>query len=309
MVVMMQHIRHVARRSGLHRLSLGRTSFDCRSRPIDRGIPAFAWPLQLQHRFFVEISEKKPGAVRRFYTDVSVQPSADTGKWHVTLDGRKLKTPKGSALDLPTKALAEAIAAEWDAQTENLAPDDMVMMTLACTAVDLTGPARDALVERVIPYLETDTICFPDDEEAVSGLSLPGSGDLLKMQKDEWDPLRTWFEQHFGVKVAIAEGLMAPKHPESTIATVKEALHQYDDWELTCVEQATYHAKSLITGVALVEKEGATAEDALRWSNLEEFFQIERWGLVEGEHDDSHALSLQWFNACKNFVQLRRMAE
>lgn len=264
---------------------------------------------KLHRRSFVEISDRKAGPVRRFYQSVSVQPTGDEGTWHVTLDERKLRTPKGSALDLPTKALADAIAEEWEAQEEHMKPHDMVMTTLGCTAVDLVGKQRDETITRMMPYLETDTICFEEDDASASGLSLPGSGDLLKLQQAEWGPVRAWFEQRFGVKVALAQGISLPAHPEATIATVKEALHRYDNWELTCVEQATTSAKSLITAVALVEKEGATAEDALRWSNLEEFYQIERWGLVEGEHDDSHELYLLWFSACQNFVRLRRLKD
>lgn len=38
--------------------------------------------------------------------------------WEVTLDHRRLKTPNGKVLTVPSESLARAIAAEWDAQTE-----------------------------------------------------------------------------------------------------------------------------------------------------------------------------------------------
>lgn len=38
--------------------------------------------------------------------------------WEVTLDHRRLKTPNGKVLTVPSESLARAIATEWDAQTE-----------------------------------------------------------------------------------------------------------------------------------------------------------------------------------------------
>merc|ERR1719316_866560 len=103
----MRQLLGLACRGGLHH----RYPAFCYKRwPV--GVDGAASTQQVHCRFFVEISEKKAGPVRRFYSDVGVQPAPDAGKWNVTLDQRTLKTPKGSALDLPTKALAQAIAEE-----------------------------------------------------------------------------------------------------------------------------------------------------------------------------------------------------
>lgn len=46
-------------------------------------------------------------------------------KWEVTLDQRRLKTPNGKVLTVPSEALARAIAAEWDAQTQYIVQPTM----------------------------------------------------------------------------------------------------------------------------------------------------------------------------------------
>ncbi|MEM9779236.1 MAG: ATP12 family protein, partial [Pseudomonadota bacterium] len=51
---------------------------------------------------------------KRFWTDVAVTEAE--GGFAVALDGRPLRTPAKAALVLPNRPLAEAIAAEWDAQ-------------------------------------------------------------------------------------------------------------------------------------------------------------------------------------------------
>ncbi len=59
-------------------------------------------------------------AIKRFYRQVAVE-SGEAGHG-VTLDGRPVRTPAKAALLLPTRALAEAIAAEWDAQEDESGP-------------------------------------------------------------------------------------------------------------------------------------------------------------------------------------------
>lgn len=53
-------------------------------------------------------------AVKRFYRKTNILSSG--GKFEITLDQRKLKTPKGKIFEVDSKPLALAIAAEWDAQ-------------------------------------------------------------------------------------------------------------------------------------------------------------------------------------------------
>ena len=69
------------------------------------------------HRFPVpplQLLVKADNSTPRFYRDVQVK---DTGKgFAVTLDGRYIETPESSIVILPTRALAEAIAVEWDSQ-------------------------------------------------------------------------------------------------------------------------------------------------------------------------------------------------
>ena len=74
------------------------------------------------------------GPVKRFYTTVEVA-AADAGH-RVLLDGRPLRTPARHALALPSAALAEALAEEWRAQGETLAPHAMPLTRLASTAQD-----------------------------------------------------------------------------------------------------------------------------------------------------------------------------
>ena len=73
-------------------------------------------------------------APRRFYKMVSVQP-VEHG-FAIALDGREVRTPARRPLRLPSLALAERLAAEWDAQEKEVRPDAMPFTRLANTAID-----------------------------------------------------------------------------------------------------------------------------------------------------------------------------
>eukprot|EP00416_Gambierdiscus_australes_P015402 CAMPEP_0171066432 /NCGR_PEP_ID=MMETSP0766_2-20121228/7416_1 /TAXON_ID=439317 /ORGANISM="Gambierdiscus australes, Strain CAWD 149" /LENGTH=234 /DNA_ID=CAMNT_0011522605 /DNA_START=32 /DNA_END=732 /DNA_ORIENTATION=+ len=227
------------------------------------------------------VTVASPKAVRRFYEATSVQQ--DGIQWRVLLDDRVLRTPQGSVLEFPSRGVAEGVAQEWGAQGEHLKPKEMPLTTIACTSIDIVRKDSRACVERLLPYLAMDTVCFEDSQEL-----------LAERQRAEWGPLRCWFEHRFDVELGVATGLEAPAHSETTTSNVEVDLLSRDEWELCALEIATNTAKSFIVAVALLERQELCAEDALRLALLEEYFQIERWGLVEGEHDVAHSESLVW---------------
>ncbi|CAE8590234.1 unnamed protein product, partial [Polarella glacialis] len=64
------------------------------------------------------VTASSPKKIKRFYKEASVQPTG--GFWRVTLDGKVVKTPKGTHLDLPSVGIAERVAHEWQSQGEHL---------------------------------------------------------------------------------------------------------------------------------------------------------------------------------------------
>ncbi|MBW8734518.1 MAG: ATPase, partial [Asticcacaulis sp.] len=85
---------------------------------------------------------------KRFWKTVAVSES--DGGFDVRLDGRGVKTPQGRALVVPTKALAEHIAAEWQAVGEHVNYEDMPLTRLGFAAVDRMN---DVVEETVVEVL------------------------------------------------------------------------------------------------------------------------------------------------------------
>ncbi len=96
--------------------------------------------------------------MKRFYSEVVVD-AADDGGYVVTLDGRPIRTPGKQLLELPTRALAEAIADEWRRQSDTVEPAGMLICRLANSARGHGPSRREAVCYAIAPPSATDLAC------------------------------------------------------------------------------------------------------------------------------------------------------
>ena len=78
----------------------------------------------------------RPSLRKRFYERAHVVATDAGGDAQILLDGKPVKTPARQALAAPTRQLADAIAAEWDAQKDVIDPASMPLTRLANAAID-----------------------------------------------------------------------------------------------------------------------------------------------------------------------------
>ena len=64
---------------------------------------------------------------------------------------------------MPTLALAQAIAAEWDAQGELLDPNAMPLTRQANSAIDGVAPRMAEVEADAVKYAGSDLICYRAD--------------------------------------------------------------------------------------------------------------------------------------------------
>ena len=126
--------------------------------------------------------------MKRVYKTVAVDEGGE-GSFVVTLDGRPLRSPGKRPLALPTWQLAEAVAAEWDAQGEEIDPQSMAMMGFAATVTDRVTPQRDHVVGEIAGFGGSDLLCFLAD----------GPEDLIARQVSQWTPWRERAEKKLSV--------------------------------------------------------------------------------------------------------------
>ncbi|XP_044267643.1 ATP synthase mitochondrial F1 complex assembly factor 2 [Tribolium madens] len=210
---------------------------------------------------------------KRFYRNTGILRSE--GKYEITLDQRKLKTPQGNLFSVESEPLAIAVATEWNSQKENIIQSKMHLTTLCNTVIDNPNNlTKYDMVNHITNYLDTDTILFQADEEK----------DLLELQEKEWDPVIDWFNKRFEVNIKKSQQMDAPPASEKDKATLSKHLLSHNFATICGFMYGVDTLKSVILTLACVEH-FLTPEKAVLLSRLEEEYQTGHWGRVEWAHD------------------------
>ena len=228
--------------------------------------------------------------MKRFWKDVGVSEVA--GGFSVTLDGRALKTQGKRAQIVPNRALAEALAAEWAAQGEEIDPGTFVLRDLADMAIDVIAEDRAGSIAGLLRYAETDTLCYraePDEP-------------LHARQLELWEPLLLAAEACWDVRFERISGVIHCPQAPATLARLKAVLEAKDTFALSALATLTPLSASLVIGLAALEAD-ADARQLWTAAELEEEWQAELWGREE-EAELRRAKRFAAFSAAMHFARL-----
>jgi chaperone required for assembly of F1-ATPase len=207
-----------------------------------------------------------PGSgMRRFYKRAEAAES-EAG-YTVLLDGRAVHTPGRALLTLPTRPLAEAIAAEWASREDEVRPQGMALMSLACTAIDLVRPRRAEIVAELTDYGATDLVCY----------RAAGPAILVERQAQLWQPLLDWAAEVLQAPLSTTEGTLAVAQPDGSLEALGRAVESHDDMALSALATAVKASGSLVIALALAAGR-LDPETAFEAAELDASHQIEAWG-------------------------------
>jgi chaperone required for assembly of F1-ATPase len=211
---------------------------------------------------YIEPSDK----LRRFYVEAAV--AEVDGGFGVHLDGKALKTPRGAALALPKRALAELVAEEWAAQGEALDQAGMNATRLANTALEAVSKSREAVAESVAAYAGSDVLCYYAESPA----------ELVARQHAFWTPLLERADAELGLKFNKVEGVIHQPQPSQTLARVREMADAADDFTLAGLAFGMALFGSAVLTIS-VQQGWLAGEEAFELSRLDEGWQEEHWGV------------------------------
>jgi chaperone required for assembly of F1-ATPase len=230
--------------------------------------------------------------MKRFYKNVSVEP-VDDG-FRIALDGRPIRTQGGAPQVVPGEALAEALAAEWRAQGDELDPKTFPLRDLADYAIDHVRAGRVGEVARLLRYAETDTLCYRADPDE----------PLYRRQHELWEPLVTRFEARHGVTLERVSGIIHRPQPAATMARLGEILAAHDNLTLAALATLAPLAASLTVALEALEP-GADPAALFAAANAEQDWQAELWGW-DLEAERARATRLAAFERAVAFARLTR---
>jgi chaperone required for assembly of F1-ATPase len=204
---------------------------------------------------------------RRFYDKVVIAAVAEGSA--VQLDDKPVRTPARRMLAAPTQALAEAIAAEWDAQRDLIDPARMPLTRLANAIIDGVAERPQPVAAEIAKYLASDLLFY----RAAGPLA------LAERQRQHWDPVLNWAAETFGAHFRSAEGVAHIAQPEGALLAAHAAIPD-DPWRVGAVHAATTLTGSALIALAL-DRGRLSAEAAWQAANVDEDWNMEQWGRDE----------------------------
>lgn len=206
--------------------------------------------------------------MKRFWKQAEIieQP----GGWGVALDGVFVKTPARRDYVSPTRPLAEAVAAEWNAVQDKIETKSMPMTQFLATVLDVIPEKRTEIVQQLESYIETDCLYYYAESPP----------DLIVQQIESWRPYIDWAKQKFDIDLNTTVGVAPLRQDKRTVESLRRVIEGYDDFRLAALQNATTVTGSLILGLALLDR-WRGANEIYAAAELDTDYQAARWGKDE----------------------------
>lgn len=206
----------------------------------------------------------RPRLRRRFYRSAEVDVT--DGGIAIRLDGRAVRSPARRLLEVPTRALAAAIAAEWNAQQEVVDPAKMPLTRLANSIIDGVAAAPQAVAAEIERYFGSDLLVY----RATS------PQEFVARQREAWDPVLDWARATLQADFILTEGITHVAQPAAALAAAARAL-PCDPWRLGALSVITALTGSALIAIAVLHGR-LSPETAWAAAHVDEDWNMERWG-------------------------------
>jgi chaperone required for assembly of F1-ATPase len=228
---------------------------------------------------------------KRFYKTVDV--SAVSDGFAVTLDGKPVLTPARKPLVVPAREIAEAMAAEWTIQQEVIDPLTMPLTRLANSVLDAVVDRVDAVAADAAKYFETDLVFYRAGHPEA----------LVEREGRHWDPVVTWAARALGAHFILAQGIVHVRQPEQAVAAARSALPR-DAWSVAAVHIVTTLTGSALLALALFHRV-LDEDEVWRAAHVDEDWNSEQWG-SDAEVEARRAARLADFRAAARVLEALR---
>jgi chaperone required for assembly of F1-ATPase len=229
--------------------------------PADRNADPAVDPMAAARR------NARPALRERFYDHAGTQ--SGPGGHVVSLDGKPVQTPARRPLAAPSLPLAQAIAAEWEAQTGKIDPAKMPLTRLANSIIDGVADAAGLVKAEIEKYLASDLLFY----RAASPQR------LRERQAELWDPILRWAKDTLGAEFKTGDGVVHIAQPQAALNAAAAAIPD-DPWRLGALHVITTLTGSALLALAVLRGE-LSVDEAWRAAHVDEDWNMEQWGRDE----------------------------
>ena len=230
--------------------------------------------------------------MKRFYKDVSVLKQ---GKMYVVLlDGKTIKTPQKSLCLLPTRAMADAVAKEWEDQDKDIDPVSMPITKMINTAIDRVAVRRSEITTELVNFAGSDQICYRADNPQ----------ELVELQNKIWNPLSRRMLEIHNIELKFTTGIVFQEQDPKHLLKIRNLSEDIEDDALMAFCGMATVCGSIIIGLNLFEGHIST-DEAWEAGHLDENFQVLKWGRDQDADDrranlkDELENSVRFLSLCK----------
>lgn len=207
----------------------------------------------------------KPDLPKRFY---KLATSGELPDGHaILLDNRPTRTPGRVPVRVPSKALAELMAAEWNAQGDEIDAETMPIVRLVNSGIEGGADIVPAMREEIVKYAGSDLLYYRADTPA----------ELLAEQERHWDEILTALARKYEIGFETTRGISHVAQPMPTLEKVSEKLAQNGLFSLTALMLITSITGSALIALALRDKL-VTPDAAWDAAHVDEHYNMRLWG-------------------------------
>ncbi|WP_372614942.1 ATP12 family chaperone protein [Aquicoccus sp.] len=231
---------------------------------------------------------------RRFWKEAIIAPEAEASEFGILLDGRPVRSPAKAPLVLPTEKLAQAVAAEWNAQGEVIDPQTMPFTRSANAAIDKVRAQHDEVAAMIAAYGDSDLLCYRAEAPE----------ELVARQAAAWNPMLDWIKARHDIALSPVNGVMYEPQDLDSIVKIQGITKSMNAFELTGFHDLVGLSGSFVLGLAAAERV-KPAQELWALSRVDETWQCEQWGR-DLEAEEASAMKERAFSHAMRFFEFSR---
>tara|TARA_Y100001970_G_scaffold287284_1_gene411581 strand:- start:532 stop:1230 length:699 start_codon:yes stop_codon:yes gene_type:complete len=212
------------------------------------------------------------------------------GKYLLNINNKSLKTPDGNIIELPSMKLAKILLKDYESSFKSRSLNIVRPIKITNTAIDKIKPNNIFYINEITENLNNDMICYFANSPV----------ELVDLQNKEWLPLINYMESSYNIELIYTSKLFSINQKPDSLLKLKNILNEINIFKLSAIYTLSQITKSIIISLALVNNK-ISAKKAFENSNLEELYQISKWGKDEEAFDRLNTIKVDIRNIKKYY--------